>query len=84
MTGCPFSSSLSNKGVPLHTNNADSCFYLRDTVKSQIKALGLYSGGGLYIWNDIWVSTQGSLYLGGLYSGFYGIFVCGGILILLY
>ena len=30
---------------------------------------------GAYIPKDIWFSIQGSLYLGGLYSGFYGMCV---------
>ena len=31
--------------------------------------MGLYSGGGAYIWNEVSVSTCGGLIHGGLYSG---------------
>ena len=31
--------------------------------------MGLYSGGGAYIWNEVSVSICDGLYSGGLYSG---------------
>ena len=50
-------------------------------INNSDKQVGLYSGGGAYIWNEVSVSTCGGLihgggwliFGGGLYSEVYGI-----------
>jgi hypothetical protein len=46
-------------------------------INNSDKQVGLYSGGGAYIWNEVSVSTCGGLIHGGLIFGGGGLIVGG-------
>jgi hypothetical protein len=57
-------------------------------INNSDKQVGLYSGGGAYIWNEVSVSTCGGLIHGGLIFGGGGAYIwnevsvstCGGLI----
>ena len=61
-------------------NNVVGCWaYIRGTyIRGAYIRVGLYSGGGAYIWNEVSVSVCGGLIFGGLIFGGLGGLIFGG------